>query len=345
MPISRSRKKKKRKSIKDNHVSKKQRAIAEALGKNDDRGFLPVRVLCPNLVELIFNITPDFRSLYEFEFSNGLQDRIIYSKNRTPIRHIAMFRTIVNESILDKSQKQEIVLFENFNQYLWNLCYSLLVLFDKGIHEPRLAGIYKETFVDTPIVKQAWKVFKAGLSLRNSYDRNLFFSLPNPEINEKQEYILKSNSIYLAALNFIFLHEFGHQSYGHHRNNPSNDESKYDEHLVDEFAIDLMSDHFNSINGPTLKIGILMGALSLFFLDKGLNDGEYHPDKDIRLRVIIERLELEELSNLWGIASLALNLWMNEFQHNIIVPKSADTAKELFYKTLDSLSNFKKSKK
>lgn len=343
MSKSKGRKKTKKKYIKDHHSLKKEKAIAEALKRSDGRGFLPVRVLCPNLGELLFNITPDFRGLYQFEFSNGLHDKIIYNLDRRPIKDVAKLRIIVNESILDKSQKQEIVLFENFNQYLWNLCYSLLVLFDKGIHEPRLAGIYKETFVDAPIVKQAWKVFQAGLSLRNSYDRNLFFNLPNPEINKKQEYILKSNSIYLAALNFIFLHEFGHQSYGHHTYVSSNDESKEDEHLVDEFAIDVMSNHFNSTNGPTLKTGILMGALSLFFLDKGLSDGEDHPDKDIRLKVIIEQLELDELSNLWGIASLSINLWMNDFNHDIKIPQSGDTYKELFYEILNELSKFKET--
>ncbi|MCA5004803.1 hypothetical protein [Sphingobacterium bovistauri] len=130
------------------------------------------------------------------------------------------------------------------------------------------------------------------------------------------------------------------QSRGHYNYVSSNDESKVDEHFVDLFAIDIMSNHFNSINGPFLKIGILMGALSFFFLYEGLSNGNEHPFQDDRLRVIIERFELEKLSNLCVLAILALSLWMNDFKHIIEIPQTGETYKDQFYNTLDEFSRF-----
>jgi Peptidase U49 len=327
MPVSRGRKKI---HHQNNLADKRLKAITDALARSDERGLLPVRVLCANLTDLFFNISPDFKTEFENEVYNGLHDKIVYKIETNPLSDVAELNT-----------QQQIVLYENFNQYLWNICYSLLVLFDKGIHEPRLKGIHTGTFANTPMVAEAWKVFQAGLSLRKTYQRPVFFELPNSELNQNREYILKTNSIYLAALNFILLHEFAHQYYGHYSYFEPGDQSKKDEHLADEFAIDKMSAHFEEVNGKTLKAGILVGALSLFFLRRKLGGGDSHPDLDIRLKVIIESLHLNELDNLWGIASLALNLWNNDFEHDVRIPPVGETYQELFYETLKDLSRFK----
>ncbi len=216
-----------------------------------------------------------------------------------------------------------------------------MVLFDKGIHEPRLQGVFSGAFANTPIVNEAWKVFQAGLSLRKEYERKIFFKLPNPELDENREYVKKTNSIYLAALNFILLHEFGHHFYGHHTENPSSDQSKKDEYLVDNFAIEMLSKHFKTETGATIKLGILLGALSLFFLSSSLDGADTHPDLDDRLKVIIESLELDDIDNLWGIAGLSLNLWDHEFGLGIRIPKIGETYKDLFYQTLNEVESLK----
>jgi hypothetical protein len=330
MPVSRGRKKKTKIHHQNKLADKTLKTIRLALTRSDERGMLPVRVLCANLTDLFFNISPDFKSEFENEVYNGLQDKIVYKIETSPVKDVAELNT-----------QQQIVLHENFNQYLWNICYSLLVLFDKGIHEPRLKGVNTGTFANTPAVVEAWKVFQAGLSLRKTYQRLVFFELPNSELNQSREYILKANSVYLAGLNFILLHEFAHQYYGHYSYFVPGDQSKKEELLADEFAIDKMSTHFAEVNGKTLKAGILMGTLSLFFLRRKLNGGDSHPDLDIRLKVIIESLHLEELDNLWGIASLALNLWGNDFEHDVRIPPVGETYQELFYETLKDLSRFK----
>ncbi|HWW41726.1 MAG TPA: phage exclusion protein Lit family protein [Pedobacter sp.] len=295
----------------------------------DERGLLPVRVLCGNLADLFFNISPDFLKEFENEVYNGLSDKIVYSIQTEYIRDVAQL-----------NNQQQIVLYENFNQYLWSMTYALLVLFDKGVHAPRLNGEFSGAFADTPEVAEAWDLFQAALYLKKGYNREIFYHLPNPELNNGEEYILKANAVYLAALNFILLHEFGHQYYGHYSYFEPGDQAKQDEHLADDFAINKISGHFNSNNGKTLKAGILVGTLSLLFLRKTLGGGASHPNLDVRLKVIIEKLELEELDNLWGVAGLAISLWSNEFGHDVQIPPVGETYKELFYEILEDLPRF-----
>lgn len=332
MPVSRGRKKKLKNKSKPKSLNIKTNVspIKKALLKKDKRGLLPVRVLCGNLAEVFFNISPDFKKEFEKEVSNGLHHKIVYRIQRERIRGVAQLNS-----------RQQIELFETFNQYLWAMSYALLVLFDKGIHEPRMKGSFSGSFADTPEVADAWDLFKAGLSLRNNYTQEIFFHLPNPEINHKEEYILKANSLYLAALNFILLHEFGHQHYGHYKNSSLGEQAKTDEHLVDDFAIDKMSAHFDGENGKTLKAGILVGVLSLLFLKRALGGGDTHPDLDLRLKTIIERLSLDEIDNLWGIAGMAISLWSNEFGKDVKIPQSGDTYKELFYELLKDLGRLR----
>jgi hypothetical protein len=332
MPVSRVRKKKSKNKNKPKslNVIDGILPVKKALLKRDKRGLLPVRVLCGNLVDVFFNISPDFKKEFEKEVSKGLHDKIIYHIQRDRIRRIAQLNS-----------RQQIELFENFNQYLWAMSHSLLVLFDKGIHEPRLKGIFSGSFADSPEVADAWDLFKAGLSLKDKYSQEIFFHLPNPEINQQEEYILKANSLYLAALNFILLHEFGHQYFGHYNPSSSIAQAKADEHLVDDFAINKMSSHFDGQNGKTLKGGILVGALSLLFLKRVLGGGDTHPDFDVRLKTIIERLALDDIDNLWGIASMAISLWSNEFEKDVKIPKSGETYKEIFYVMLKDLERLR----
>src|SRR5690606_10847679 len=110
-------------------------------------------------------------------------------------------------------------LFENYNQFLWACAYSFLVIFDEGVQKPTLAGTFMGNFLDTsnPYINKALELFRAGLSLFESYREEVFYRLPNPEkYNDYDKfYIERASGIYTAAMTFILLHEFGHQYYGH----------------------------------------------------------------------------------------------------------------------------------
>lgn len=294
-------------------------------------GYLPVRVLGYNFVDWFLNVTPDFTEEFKYEVdANELKQGIRYNIQRTSIRDTAH----INE-------QHQIELFENYNQFLWACSYSFLVIFDEGIHKPTLEGNYTGNFLDTsnPYINKALELFRAGLSLFESYREDVFYRLPNPEKYNDQDkfYIERASGIYTAAMTFILLHEFGHQYYGHVETPADDEQSKVDELLADEYAYDKMATHFDKEDGQTYKCGILIGLCSLAFSDGTLRGGNRHPDPDHRIVNLIEKMNLEETDNLWCIAVIALNMWAIAFGKQLSYSVIVDNYKELFYQTFAQL--------
>jgi hypothetical protein len=299
------------------------------------KGFLPIRVLAYNALEWFEKITPEFQKeiLEEIQFSE-LQQGIEYRIETAPIHTSA-----------EITPEKKIILYENFNQFLWCMCYGLITLFDESIQKPILQNKYDGKFdLENPYVRRSIDVFNNGFSLFKTYRESVFFSLPNPEkYNEFDKfYIEKANGIYTAAMAFFLLHEFGHQFYKHPEYFPdSADESKKEELTADEYAFEKMASQFNEEKEFTNKCGIIAGLSSLIFFDKTLSGGTNHPDPDSRLKILIEQMELDELDNLWGIASLSFRLWAIQYNINWELPKEVENYKELFYLSL-KLVNEKK---
>jgi len=299
------------------------------------KGDLPVRVLKFNFLDWFKNITPDFKEDVKTEiYYNGFKAGIQYHTNRTKITEIAH----INSS-------KQIELYENFNQYLWCICYSLVVVFDESIQKPIIEKKYTGKFdLENPFVKQAIAVLNNGFDLLQTYKDWQFSQLPNPEkYNEYDKYYIeKTNGIYTAAMTFILLHEFGHQYYEHLTYYPENaEEFKTEEYKADEYAIDKISQNFSSERGITFKCGIIAGISSLILLDESLSGGDTHPDTDERLKKAIEKIKLEDIDNLWGIASLTFRFWAIKYNVEIEYPQTVESYKELFTITLDKIKEIK----
>ena len=102
-----------------------------------------------------------------------------------------------------------------------------------------------------------------------------------------------------------------------------------------------MSKQFEGLKGRTMKLGIITGLASLILLDSSLKGGSVHPDPDIRLRRIIEKMELTETDNFWGIASLTFILWGKYYSKEIELAKIIDDSKTLFYQIIHKASFLK----
>lgn len=72
-------------------------------------------------------------------------------------------------------------------------------------------------------------------------------------------------------------------------------------------------------------------------MDKSLSGGDTHPDNDIRLKVAIEKMNLEDLDLLWGIASLTFTFWSTKHNIKLDLPPIVDNFKHLFDLTLESV--------
>lgn len=294
------------------------------------KGDLPVRVLPYNYIDWFQNITPDFLEELNSEIKcNDLNHGLIYRVDRTKITDTAGINST-----------GEIELHENFNQYLWCICYSLLVMFVEGIEKPMRAGTYKGLFDGTnPFVQRANAVFNNGFALLSTYKDKEFYDLPNPEKYEEEDkfYIEAANGVFTAAMTFVLLHEYAHHFYGHTKFYSTSEESIKEEFLADEFAIDKIAHNFTSDKVHVYKFGIIAGISSLIIMSKSLSGGDTHPDNDIRLKVAIEKMNLEDLDLLWGIASLTFTFWSTKHNVKLDLPPIVDDFKQLFDLTLESV--------
>lgn len=298
----------------------------------DLRGLLPVRVLPGNFMDWFLNITPEFAEEFDAEIKySNLQDRIIYKVSRKRITDVA-----------EITKDHQIILYENYNQLLWCVCYGLLAIYDEGYVKPNMEGTYTGVLSESRIVGEAMSVLGAGISLTQYFHDTAFFELPNPETTKKDsQYVTKANGIYCGAMTFTLLHEFAHQIYGHVDYYSAPDESKKDELSADDYAISKIEQNYRMEKGPTLKAGVVFGIIALTYLDESLSGDDTHPDLDDRLTTAMEKLDLDEDNHLWGVAALGLTFWAKRYNHNLDMPESAATVKELFYLTCAKINMVK----
>jgi len=294
-------------------------------------GNLPVRVLPYTYIDWFQNVTPDFLEELKSEIEyNDLNRNLLHNTKRTKIIETASI-----------SSSNVIELNENFNQYLWCICYSLMVIFIEGIEKPMYARTYNGLFdTSNSYLTRANDVFNNGFALLSTYKDKEFFALPNPEKYDENDksYIEMANGIFAAAMTFILLHEYAHNYYGHVKFSSTSLESIKDEFLCDEFAIDKIGYNFSSDKSYVYKFGIIAGISSLMIMNKSLSGGDTHPDNDARLKVAIEKMNLVGPDDpLWGVASMAFLFWTTKHNVKLDLPPVVDNYKELFDLTLESI--------
>lgn len=301
--------------------------------RDEHNGLLPVRVLQHNIIDWFEHSYPDFLADAQHEIQScGLKRGIQYHVEQAPAVHTAG---------IDPSKT--IHLYEPFNQYVWCICYAMIVAFEEGIQTPLNKGTYNGVMVFNAEVKRALRVFGYGLSLiRRFHPMNR--SLPNPErYREPLRYkIEKANGVFVAALNFILLHEFGHQYYGHLDTRQSSDaEAKQRERYCDEFACEKLASQFGSERGRTLKLGAICGSASIVLHDDSLSGGQEHPDPDERLSNVLGWLCLDSTDSYWGIASFMYRLWSIHYEKPYTLPPVVDDYQAMFNATSAAISQLK----
>lgn len=299
-----------------------------------DEGILPVRVLTYTYVEWFLKIYPSFIHEFNGEVQlNGLKDYITYEIDEKRI-----------ESVAELTPNKNIKIFETYNQFLWSISYSLIVFCDEVFLKASTGGAFKGNLVSNELTKDAMDLFLYAMSLTAEYQKFPSYNLPNPEkyFYNTQEYVEKCNGSFVASMTFILLHEYAHQYLGHIDCSPqSKTESKKRELDADFFAFDGMSTQFDTAKCRTIKLGIIIGLASLILLDSSLRGGDEHPDPDLRLKTIIEKMGLGDTDNFWVIASLAFILWGTYYNKKISFPPVVNDAKTLFNRIIDEIGFLK----
>jgi hypothetical protein len=297
-------------------------------------GDLPVRVLGGNVIIWLETITPTFldevkERIKNHQFDPGIEYNITEEK--------------IKLNDVPQLFGNKIVLYENFNQYIWCICYSILVLFEEGINKPIIEGRFKNKMdlANNKIV-EAHGVLETGLSLFREYDKHSFYLLANPETYDpvNQEYVGISNAIYSAAMVFVLLHEYAHHLHGDQRIS-SPDIMKKQEYEADAYAYKKMAESFSTKNGETNKIGIILGMSALILCNERLDGGASHPDPEDRVVKALEFMNLDDKAYVWGIAGFALQVWSIEYGAILKLPDQFENYKESFISTFTAIKSNK----
>jgi hypothetical protein len=275
----------------------------------------------------IRTVNPNFYAILVDQIrTNGLNPRISYNDQRIPIINNGR----VNAARITLADHR-IHIYDPFSAYLWCICYSMTVLFDEVIQKPHLRGNYTGRLdMENKQINSAVGIFEYAMTLRTRY-RDWDTGLPNPEEYGclHSYYIENTNGMYLAALYFIFSHEVGHNVFNHGAQViPAL--ALADELQADNFAVDQILLPENSRYARNFKYGAVAAMCSLLFLSPNLYQGGRYPDAHERINNIIERLDLEERDNVWGMASLAFRMWGQHYNINFHTPQVVETYMDLF---------------
>ena len=194
---------------------------------------------------------------------------------------------------------------------VWAMCYSHLVLFEEQNSKPMLNRIHGHNDpIDHRAIQNAADLYRYGVRLVRNYtpwDKN---ALPNPEeYDPKDIYIEKANGVFILAMVFILCHEFAHIDLGHLDTYIPQADRLLAECEADQLAVRTMlrgaTDATKKLN---YGVGMLLGFCSLLSLQRELAS-DTHPHLAERIEGVLRAQNLDESSQLWGIATMSFQLW------------------------------------
>lgn len=305
----------------------------------NSHGTQPVRVLENNVLQFFEKTNKKFLAQLTSDVENlDLKAGIKYFNEETRLTEIAYINS-----------NKQIHIQETFLSYIWCISYCLVTIFDIHVLLPR-----KNNNIDNNKNKllEKFDFLKYGLSLINKFSEWNIDKFPNPQKYLKKDklYIEKTNSVFLHAVNFVLCHEYSHFALGHvdksiklmfEGKEITPEDNKVDEINADYKAIQLLLEHPKTkIIKKNIEYGIVAGVCSLIFLDK-IGKKNNYPDPEIRLKNALEQLTLKDNDLHWGLASLALKIWIDRQGETLHLPDVVDTYKECFYLIINEIGKLK----
>lgn len=303
-------------------------------------GKQPVRVLHHMLLYMFQNTHSGFfEILAEYIRTGKINRELKFDFSEVPIRRDdGKLRT--PKAYLDR---KEFELSETFLSYLWGCTYAIYVLYLETIDYPkmnrqngRIVYLSKQDNIDEAHALFAYA--KSLVAIYSEWDKQ---ELPNPEIYQAEDrnYVEQTNLFYTEAVKFIMCHEFTHLT--KHAEQFSKESSVEEilsfEKEADNDAIELLKkgisyldDDISIARRLAVENGAICAVLSTFFLSP-ITVATKHPNAEDRLSNVLEKLELEEDHNGWGLACIGLQLWDEQFGISLKWDDDFQTFKQLYY--------------
>ena len=312
-------------------------------------GSQPVRVLEAKVLAWFEDKYPEFRQELEAIGVHWvLSRRIKYYCDVAPIlahdheHHITPY--------IDRSG--QIGLHETFMSYVWALSYSFMVIFDEGLHGPKIDKPPGHGYRLGHFLSRGYSTLNYGIKLLHEF-QPWPESLPSPEqcSEEDQYYVTRANGIYICAADFILCHEVAHAACGHLANqseaatrgeNLPNHEIRVMEHEADQWALSHVIKGIREERSRTMVgFGAIAGLGALLFLESEITSGT-HPDTDDRMISVLNTLCSDSRDNLWGVAATFFIAWNFGFDKGLDLPTECDTYEALFQEIVGLLTHLKR---
>lgn len=306
-------------------------------------GTQPVRVIHHMLAFMFQNTHPLFFEELKNEIAKGkVEPKLSLTYGRESIR---MDNGKLRTPRVDLNAKT-IELHETFLSYLWCCTYSIYIQYLEKVDYPRVNKL--NGMIVHPIsqenIEMAEQVFDYARSLIvgfTDWDKDNF---PNPEIYlaENRNYVEQPNMFYTEAVKFILCHEYTHLKLHAEQidENTQNSHFLFFEIEADNNAIDMLIAGFFPVyhfaaeaQRLAIIIGTIIGILSMLFFSSETT-GIKHPNTEDRLTNALERFQIDDKHEAWGIACLGLQIWDNQFNLNLIWDEKPISHKDQYYKII-----------
>lgn len=283
--------------------------------------YLPVQALRDLSIEHVLNIESVWEAADIEVKTNGLSNNILFIEENDGILNPG--------EIKEKNGAYEINISLTFCQFMWAVGLYISTVFDNIVQIPMMNAMgtnvhgYKANKEAVDFANDSF--FRARRLLDRHWRKEIFFEIPNicdPQVFKDE--IGKANALMISGVGFIFAHELAHSYLGHTKTVASSEQMVKDEVAADELAFEWLSETFDDESGYTNKVGIANLLCSLLFLGPdSVSGGGSHPHMDIRIDLLMKRMNLPEIDILWGYVGSALRLWLMVFGGHTIAEDMA----------------------
>jgi len=301
---------------------------------NTHKGIQPIRVLQEWIPSKFENTYSGFLNLVE---------QIIQQYNLDPGINYHIENDIVKTPYVDTIKRIHIQ--ETFLSYVWCVSYTLMTIYNEALPY----NVKSNDLIDDKKILATLNLFDYGLSLIKFYTPWDKENLPNPELYAQTEElsIEIANQVFIYALNYILCHEFAHVEMNHadkrRQEGYRNDYVLQTEIEADKRALELMQKGITDNTKEIISISIVVGLCCLlYFKHTTISNKGTHPDTDNRIHNVLEQMDPESSSPIWGIAYIAYRLWDYKFLKMYLWSNDTSSNKELYYNLYNQIQNEKK---
>lgn len=270
--------------------------------------YLPVQALRDLSIQHVLNIEGVWDAANTEVNTNDLSKNILFLEENNGC--------LTPGVIIKKNGKYEIIISLTFCQFLWAVGLYISTVFDNVVQIPIMNAMgcnihgYKANKAAVEFAGDSF--FRARRLLEKQWRKEIFFEIPN--ICDPQAFrdeIGKANALMISGVGFIFAHELAHSYLGHTQTVSNADQMVKDEIAADELALDWLAETFGADDGYTNKVGIANLLCALLFMGPdSVSGGGSHPHMDIRIDLLMKRMDVPEIDVLWGYVGSALRLWL-----------------------------------